>query len=453
MRTFLHRFSRYRDLGIFIFNRNLRVEETNEPADSFVNRFHGNAGRNHLLSIFPELVGNEKELEKVISGKKEVFILNHLNRVNRDGTVCYLNVAIFAGEAPETGILTLEDVTRQARLQQEINQQKNELLLYQSSLGFRRHFLQESILGDSPAIQKVRQTIEKLSKAPKATVLLLGESGTGKNLVGRVIHYSSMPPEAPFVEINCAALPENLLESELFGYEKGAFTHATASKAGLFEEAGGGTIFLDEIGDLPLKLQAKLLSVLETKKFRRLGSNKPIEVNLRIMAATNRDLARAVEEKQFREDLFFRLNVVSLTLPPLRTMGRDILLIARHFLKIYQIEFKKPVKGFSETAEQALLAYPWPGNARELSNCLERAMIFLDKEYIDAEDLIFGKTGDSPAPQRWTVPPDGIHLEEVERDLILSALQQTNNNKSKAARLLGLSRDTLRYRMEKYQLE
>jgi transcriptional regulator with PAS, ATPase and Fis domain len=246
------------------------------------------------------------------------------------------------------------------------------------------------------------------------------------------------------------------LESELFGYEKGAFTHATVSRSGLFEEAQGGTVFLDEIGELPLNMQAKLLHVLETKKFRRLGSNKIIEVKARLISATNRDLQKEVSRKEFREDLFYRLNVVLIQLPPLRELGEDIILIATHLLKIFNIEFKKQVKGFTEDARQLLLTYQWPGNVRELSNCLERTMIFIEKDWIEAPDLVVFQPSFAQTVSDgllWTVPPDGIVLEDVERQLITSALKQAGKNKSKAARLLGLTRDTLRYRLEKYQLE
>jgi transcriptional regulator with PAS, ATPase and Fis domain len=257
------------------------------------------------------------------------------------------------------------------------------------------------------------------------------------------------------VEINCAALPEHLIESELFGYEKGAFTHAMTTKPGLLEEAQEGTIFLDELGEMPLNMQVKLLNVLETRKFRRLGSNKSIEVNFRVIAATNLDLRNEVNEKRFREDLFYRLNVVSFTMPSLREMGEDIVIISEYLLKLFNIEFKKVVKGFTEKARQILLSYPWPGNVRELSNCLERAMIFANKDTLDASDLVVLKSQTNNTQQtagQWTIPPGGIVLEEVERQLILSALEQSGNNKSKAARLLGLTRDTLRYRLEKYQL-
>jgi transcriptional regulator with PAS, ATPase and Fis domain len=350
------------------------------------------------------------------------------------------------------GVLLVEDATEGAKMLQELTQQKYELLLYRSGALFPRQFLSESILGESPAIQQVRESIQKLSKVPKATVLLLGETGTGKNLVAQVIHYSSMPPDAPFVDINCAALPEALIEAELFGYEKGAFTHATVSRPGLLQEAEGGTILLDEIGELPLNLQAKLLSVLETKRFRRLGSNKLIEVKARTIAASNRDLQKEVAEKRFREDLYHRLNVVSVHLPPLRELGDDVLIMANHFLKVFNMEFKKKVKGFTSSARNALLGYTWPGNVRELSNCLERAMIFVENDWIDEADLVVGHSEQGLHRQEWTIPPKGIILEDVERQLIISALRQAGGNKSKAARLLGLSRDTLRYRLEKFQL-
>jgi two-component system response regulator HydG len=218
------------------------------------------------------------------------------------------------------------------------------------------------------------------------------------------------------------------------------------------EEAQGGTILLDEIGELPLNLQAKLLSVLETKQFRRLGSNKPTEIKVRTMAATNKDLQKEVVKGKFREDLYHRLNVVSLTLPPLRELADDVMLIAAHFLKVFNLEFKKRVKGFTSAAQKALLGHTWPGNVRELSNCLERAMIFIEKDRIDQADLVIGAPEQSSYGPEWAVPASGIALEEVERQLIISALQRAGGNKSKAARLLGLSRDTLRYRLEKYQL-
>ena len=291
--------------------------------------------------------------------------------------------------------------------------------------------------------------------ATNTTVLIVGETGTGKELVARAIHSQSELRKQSLVTVNCAAFAEDQIESELFGYEKGAFTHAIATKPGLLEEAQGGSIFLDEVGEMPLKMQAKLLSVLETKTFRRLGSNKPIEVDIRIIAATNRDLQNEVDEKRFREDLYYRLNVVSVTMPPLRELGDDILTLSQYLLKLFNVELKKEVKGFTEEARQTLLSYSWPGNVRELSNCLERAMIFADKDMLDAPDLTILGSESHPTQRKahqWAIPPGGIVLEDVEQQLILSALEQSGNYKSKAARLLGLTRDTLRYRLEKYKI-
>jgi len=441
-----------KNLGMILFNTQFAIVETDAIAKTMVSSISSKFPVSDLLDIFPEFIGNEKPIEDVLEKKATDFHLDYVNRTDLKGQLRYLDLLVLPDAETSHGLLVIEDVTEQARMMQELNQQKYELLLYKSNSEFRKHFLSESILGESAPIQEVRDKIHKLSKVPSASVLLLGESGTGKNLAARVIHYSSMEADSPIVDINCAAIPENLIESELFGYEKGAFTHATVSRPGLFQEAEGGTIFLDEIGELPLNLQAKLLSVLETKKIRPLGSNKPIEIKARIIAATNRDLKKAVSEKKFRKDLYYRLDVVSLTLPPLRSMGEDILIVSDHFLKIYNMEFKKKVKGFTSTAQKALLGYPWPGNVRELSNCLERAMIFVEKEWIDESDLVISKLEHSQYAKQWNVPSDGISLHEVERQLIVSALKQANGNKSEAARLLGLTRDTLRYRLEKHQM-
>ena len=397
--------------------------------------------RQDLLTVFPEFVGNETFLGGILRERQGDFRLDYVNRSCESGQTAILNLLVLPADKSYYGMLVIEDVIEQALAFQAMNQQKYELFLYKRNADFRKKFLSESLLGNSKAISNVRQIIHQLTKAPTTTVLLMGETGSGKNIAARVIHHSSMPSDAPFVEINCAALPEHLIEAELFGYEKGAFTHAIAERRGLFEEAAGGTIFLDEIGDLPLNMQAKLLSVLETKKFRRLGSNKPIEVKARIISATNHDLQKEVNRKMFREDLFYRLNVISITLPPLRELKEDILTIATHLLKVFNIEFKKQVKGFSKNAGQALLNYSWPGNVRELGNCLERAMIFIEKDWIETSDLvIFEPLSARPQQtlQQWTLPNEGIVLEDIERHLIVSARQQADNNKSKAARLLAL---------------
>jgi transcriptional regulator with PAS, ATPase and Fis domain len=452
MRRIIKKLLAYKNLGRIVFDKNFYVSEKDRKASQILNQERFPLPNQSLLDLFPELYGNEEILREILNRKRGEFCLKHIHRNDRDGDVRYLNLLILPGENKETGILILEDSTEDARILQEINQQKYELLLHKSISTIGKQLLSEGILGQSKEIQQVRESIKKISKVPSATVLLLGESGTGKNLAARVIHYSSMPPDAPIVDINCAAIPENLIESELFGYEKGAFTHATTTKMGLFEGAEGGTIFLDEIAELPLNLQVKLLDVLETKKFRRLGSNKSLEVKARIIAATNRDIQQEVLEGRFRSDLFYRLNVVSITLPPLRKMGEDILIIANHFLNIYNIEFKKNIKGFTREAEKTLLSYHWPGNVRELSNCLERALIFANNELLSQEDLLMHQAQNLKIEHAWQIPPDGISLEAVERHLILSALERTKGNKSRAARLLGLTRDTFRYRLEKHGL-
>jgi transcriptional regulator with PAS, ATPase and Fis domain len=443
-------------LGAISFDNDFRIDDIDEIAADLLSELGLSVSERNLITLFPEFIGSESIIKSVIAQNHEDFRLDFVNRSDVNGNSRFININVVPDETTTCGLMIVEDVTEAALAAQQINQQRYELHLYKHDADFRSRFLSESILGESAPIQQVRDTIRKLSSVPGATVLLMGETGSGKNLTARVIHYSSMAAEAPFVDINCAALPEQLLESELFGYEKGAFTHATASRPGLFEEAQGGTIFLDEIGELPLNMQAKLLHVIETKKFRRLGSNKKVEVNARIISATNLDLQEEVRGQRFREDLFYRLNVVSIILPPLREMGTDILVIAEHLIKIFNIEFKKRVRGFSDDAKQLLLKYQWPGNVRELSNCLERTMIFIEGEWIEAKDLNALQPIDArmaSSEMQWTLPPGGIVLEDLERQLIVSALKQAGSNKSKAARLLGLSRDTLRYRLEKYSIE
>lgn len=446
-----------RRIGCWRFDADLKIVWRDRIAKEIPASFDGGGGS--LLTIFPELVGSEDTVEAVLRGERSDYRLEYVNRVGGDGVATFWHLTLLAdpdaGADAGAGILLAEDVSELARLQQTLNQQRYEQVLLRQHAALRGRFLMDSILGDSPAITALRDQIKTLSKVSTATVLLLGESGTGKNLAARVIHYSAMPPDAPLVEINCGALPENLIEAELFGVEKGAFTHATVSRAGLLEEAVGGSIFLDEIGELPLNLQAKLLSALESKTIRRLGSNKSIRVNVRIIAATNRDLQAEVAAQRFREDLFYRLNVVALTLPPLRNLGDDITTIAHHLLTVFNLEFKKRVKGFTPAAAEKLRGYRWPGNVRELSNSIERAMIFAQGEALDAPDLILSGILQTPAAaeSEWEVPAEGITLEAVERRLILSALERAGGNKSKAARLLGLSRDTLRYRLEKFNVE
>ena len=442
-----------KDIGVIELNAQLVPQKLSTAARTILQTMGRETHTKDLYQLFPELVGSERALEAILDGEQDLLALDYINVINDQGDTRYVNLIVLPRRQDRRLAVLIEDVTAQAKLLQEANQQRFELLLYKGAAWRKQNFVNDSILGNSPAIKEIRTTIAKLSRAPFATVLLLGESGTGKNLAAQVIHYSAMSIDAPLVHINCASLPENLIESELFGYEKGAFTHAMAARPGLLEEADGGTIFLDEVGELPLNLQAKLLAVLETKTFRRLGGNKPIAVNARVIAATNRDLQAEVANRHFREDLFFRLNVVSIQMPPLRDLGEDVLLIAEHLLKIFNAEFKRQVKGFTAAAQRSICGYGWPGNVRELANCIERAMIFIEGDTIDASDLIITQLGSGVQDRPWVVPTTGLKLEDVERQLIQSALQQAQGNKSQAARLLGLTRDTLRYRLEKYDLD
>jgi len=441
--------------GRIAFNQRLRVTEASPAAQKLLSRTIKNAPTVSVTDIFPELIGVENQLTQIVTKQISHYRLDLLNRTDENGHTRYLNLIIIACSEEDRAIIVIEDATLNAMALQRTNQQRYDTYLYRSSIEHRRNQIGRTILGQSEAIKHIVDTIQQLGHVPTAKVLLTGETGTGKNLTARMIHESAMTYDAPFIEINCAALPEQLLEAELFGYEKGAFTGALSTKPGLLEKADGGSLFLDEIGELPVSTQAKLLSAIESKTFRRLGSTTLCKVNIRIIAATNRDLTVEISAKRFREDLYYRLNVVSLHLPPLRELGEDIIMIAQHLVEMLNIQFKKSVKGFSSAARQALLSHHWPGNVRELGNCLERAMIFIRNDIIDLQDLvIMSPVGPvtNVDSRHWAVPDTGINLDHVERSLILSALQQAKNNKSQAARLLGLTRHTLRYRMEKYDL-
>ncbi len=440
----------FKRIGIIRFARDLGLVDVDAQARRMLDLPAAGVGAESLPDLFPELIGNEASVRNVLAGKRTALHLEYVNRRDRQGELRFLDLLVLAGERKNEGLLAVEDVSGKGRMLQELTQQRHELLLYRNAVHFREHLISEAILGRSPAIEKVRRMIRKISRVPSATVLLSGESGTGKNLAARVIHHSSMPAEAPFVEINCAALPDNLMEAELFGYEKGAFTNALSARAGLLQEAGNGTVLLDEIGELTVPLQAKLLSVLEERKVRRLGSNREVEIRARIIAATNRDLEREVSAGRFRQDLFYRLHVVAVRMPALREMDQDVLQIAEHLLKVFAIEFKKKsVRGFTPAAQKRLLNHSWPGNVRELRNCIERAMIFTESQRIDADELTLLASRRNPA-RSLEIPPEGLDLEAVERQLIEAALQRSGRNKSRAAQLLGLSRDTLRYRLKKY---
>ncbi len=329
----------------------------------------------------------------------------------------------------------------------------------------RRESQGKSILGDtemvgsSPALLQVYRQVREVAKHEGATVLITGESGTGKELVARAVHNMSPRKEKPFIEINCGSLPFNLLESELFGHERGAFTDAKNRKIGLFEEANGGTIFLDEIGEMDLNLQVKLLRVLEDRKIRRLGGSRNIDIDVRVIAATNRDMKDAIDDKTFREDLYYRLNVFPIHIPPLRERREDIPPLLDHFLKRFSREFNKDIAEVSREALDLLMRYFWPGNVRELRNVVERICIMHNEAEIRPEFLPAEIWGDGPsreAPFSFEIPPEGILLEEIigdiEKEMIGKAILITGGNVAKTARILNVPRGTLRYKLEKYGL-
>ncbi len=312
----------------------------------------------------------------------------------------------------------------------------------------------ENIIGESAKMKQLLSLVEKVAQSDGTTVLLQGENGTGKDLFARAIHYRSRRADQPFLDISCTAMPETLFESELFGYEKGAFTDARTTKRGLIELADGGTLFLDEVGDMPLLSQAKLLKVLETKRFKRLGGTVDQVVDIRIIAATNRDLEAAVRERRFREDFYYRLKVIPIVLPPLRERPDDIPLLLLHYVAQYSAEFRKSFRHISAEAGQLLRDYPWPGNVRELRNLVERILILETGDTILPEHLppeITAPTASSADP-RYRLPPAGIRLDLVEKEFVRQALEMAQGNQTRAAQLLGISRDALRYRMQKFEL-
>ena len=330
---------------------------------------------------------------------------------------------------------------------------RKEVSQFRSQLSKKYGFT--NIIGKSDEMLKIGEIVKKVARSDATTIFLQGESGTGKDLVAKVIHYESGRADRPFMDINCTALPETLIESELFGFEKGAFTDAKQMKKGLFELADGGTVFLDEIADMKLSTQAKLLKVIENKTFKRIGGVKDISVDLRIVAATNKNMAEEVKNDNFREDLYYRLKVIPVMLPALRERRDDILLLAKYFVEEFNREFKKSVKGISKETAKAFVNYHWPGNVRELRNVIERAMILENEDYIlpehlPVEILSFDAKhlGAEAAPV--SIPPGGLDIEEVERELIRQALDLAKWNQTRAARLLNLTRDALRYRMQKF---
>jgi len=314
----------------------------------------------------------------------------------------------------------------------------------------------------SPAMKQALKFARRVAQSEVSTILLEGESGTGKDVFAQFIHHYGRRSEGPFVALNCAAIPETLLESELFGYEKGAFTDARAPKAGILEVASGGTIFLDEIGEMPVVIQAKLLRVIEDQTFRRLGGVRDIQVDVRVVAATNRKLTDAIEQGRFRLDLYYRLNVIQVVLPPLRERKEDIIPLAEHFIRLYNTKFKREIKGLSHAAAASLLASEWPGNVRELRNVIERGMVLEEADWIQASSLQIALASKPPLVAMAETPlttesrpreaPFEVSLEEAEKNLVKKALEKAAGNQTRAAVLLGVTRDTLRYKMKKFNL-
>ncbi len=318
--------------------------------------------------------------------------------------------------------------------------------------GFRQRYSFDSLIGESEPVNAMRELIKRLSTVSEAVILLRGESGVGKNLVARVIHYTSPISDRRYLEINCASLPSNLLEAELFGYEKGAFTDAKNSKKGLLEVASGGTVLLDEITSMDLSLQAKFLSFIENRRIRRVGGLEEIGVDLRVVSATNSDLESDVAGGKFRSDLFYRINVVSITVPPLRDRGKDVILIGRKFIEDFNTKFKKHVKGFTNAAERKLMAHNWPGNVRELRNVVERAMIFAEREYIDGDEIALTSISQAPIYEDGLHLPKGLSLDQVEGEYLKNMLEWNNFNLEQTAKELGVTRKTLWEKRKKYGL-
>jgi two-component system response regulator AtoC len=318
-----------------------------------------------------------------------------------------------------------------------------------------------NIVGKSRAIVDVLNLIKRLAQSGASTLLVQGESGTGKDLVSRALHYESSRRDKPFFALNCAAIPETLIETELFGHEKGAFTDAKSMKKGVFEMADGGTVFLDEISEMHLNMQSKFLRVLEDQSFRRVGGVKDLSVDVQVVASTNRNLEVAVTESKFREDLFYRLSVIPILIPPLRERKEDIPLLVEHFIRHYNVRFRKNIKGVTPDGMKLLMNYAWPGNVRELKNAIERAMILEDQGVIEVAQLPI-RISDPGAVQPLPfltgnplvrLPKEGAGLEQIEKQLLRQALELANGNKTKAAKLLRISRDTLRYKVKKHELE
>ncbi len=427
------------ELGRLIVVRDIRTE----PA--FLNRTRAREQDEDLSFVCVPILRGKKVLGTISVER----LYDTPERLEHDVEL----LSIVAGMVAQEVELFLIEHEEQAQLEEENRRLREELQV-------RYH--PSNIIGDSPAMRNVYHLVEKVAKV-RTSVLILGESGVGKELVASAIHYASPWNSGPFVRFNCAALPEALAESELFGHEKGAFTGAVEARHGRFEDANGGTIFLDEVGELSPALQAKLLRVLQERTFERVGGNRTIKVELRVLAATNKNLEALVAEGKFREDLFYRLNVFPITIPPLRERGSDILTLADHFLARAAKEQGKPVRGLSTPALNLLMAHPWPGNVRELENCIERAVILTDEEFVHAHhlppSLHASEAGQARNPDPAPVAglPRGTtlegHLGSIEKAFLVRTLEETHGNMAEAARRLGLTKRMMLLRMDRFNLD
>ncbi|MDQ5986871.1 MAG: Transcriptional regulatory protein ZraR [Syntrophus sp. SKADARSKE-3] len=329
---------------------------------------------------------------------------------------------------------------------------KEENRLLRENLGNR--FDRRNLIGNSTAMVRLLDTVSQVAPS-EATIIITGESGTGKEVIAGAVHFNSLRKDGPFIKINCAAITETLLESELFGHEKGAFTGADRRKEGKFRQADGGTIFLDEITETSLAMQVKLLRVLQEREITRVGGNEVISVDVRVIAATNRDILQEIAIGKFREDLYYRLNVVTLHVPPLRERREDIPILAQHFLEYFAEKNHKAIKGYTPQAIDRMLRYNWPGNVRELMNAVERGVVLSRSEYLDEGELsliFLGAAEERPVSPASSIPAEGVQLEQVEKSTILATLNAVSGNKSEAARRLGITRRTLHLKLKRYGL-
>lgn len=398
--------------------------------------------------------GSGLDVLREIKGEHpEAIVIMITGNVHVDNTISALRGGAYDFIAKPINLeelrVTLRNAIETRQLRREVAQVRKDRA---------REFNFKQIVGESPAMKKMLSLAAKVAESEVSSVLLQGESGTGKDLVAKAIHYGSQRAEGPFVAVNCAALPATLIESELFGYEKGAFTDAKARKEGLFEQAEGGTLLLDEIGELELSLQAKLLRVLEEGAFRRVGGLKDIPLDVRVLAASNRDLKTESEAGRFRLDLYYRLSIIQIDIPPLRERGDDVLLLSQHYIDSIGARLKRnKVTGLSRESQEVFRNYHWPGNVRELRNVIERALILEDADKITTEYLPGGLLA-RPATEvnatvstRFVLPEEGISLDAAELSFVSQAIQRSGGNQTRAAELLGISRDQLRYRLKKLE--